>query len=415
MKKSLLALAVLGAFAGVASAQSSVTLFGTVDVSGTLRQERRPVTRSSAKRPTASTAASSASAASKTRRRPEGRLQTCSLRHVEPATPAPSQPRKFWNRRSTVSLFSNFGELRLGRDYTPTFWNQTIFDAFGTNGLGSSSNVRQLYGGTPCRTTRSATSCRRTSAASTARPWSPPPKAATGRSTAPAATSVAGSASPPVRSTSPSRTREVRASAHGSQPDSAARVAGRRHAEDLQHRRLVGLRLPEAAWATTTSDNARRRARKSVCSISAVIPFGQSEVHVGYDRSKLDHRSAAASTRSVDQIKATYQYNLSKRTAMYATASRLEQQGRAPASDACRAAVRRRRRPPAATRRASSSACVTSSDRRSPRASSRADRKAAFGRPFSWPLALGSRAIPFDAWRRVCSHGHRVDGGRVLL
>ena len=32
MKKSLLALAVLGAFAGVASAQSSVTLFGTVDV-----------------------------------------------------------------------------------------------------------------------------------------------------------------------------------------------------------------------------------------------------------------------------------------------------------------------------------------------------------------------------------------------
>ena len=32
MKKSLLALAVLGAFAGVASAQSSVTLFGIVDV-----------------------------------------------------------------------------------------------------------------------------------------------------------------------------------------------------------------------------------------------------------------------------------------------------------------------------------------------------------------------------------------------
>src|SRR5450755_200055 len=35
MKRSLLALAVLGAFAGVASAQSSVTLFGTVDLAGT--------------------------------------------------------------------------------------------------------------------------------------------------------------------------------------------------------------------------------------------------------------------------------------------------------------------------------------------------------------------------------------------
>ena len=32
MKKSLLALAVLGAFAGVASAQSSVTLYGTIDL-----------------------------------------------------------------------------------------------------------------------------------------------------------------------------------------------------------------------------------------------------------------------------------------------------------------------------------------------------------------------------------------------
>ena len=34
MKKSLLALAVLGGFAGVASAQSSVTLYGTVDLNG---------------------------------------------------------------------------------------------------------------------------------------------------------------------------------------------------------------------------------------------------------------------------------------------------------------------------------------------------------------------------------------------
>ena len=33
MKKSLLALAVLGAYAGVASAQSSVTIFGIVDLS----------------------------------------------------------------------------------------------------------------------------------------------------------------------------------------------------------------------------------------------------------------------------------------------------------------------------------------------------------------------------------------------
>ena len=48
-----------------------------------------------------------------------------------------------FNRRSTVSLTSStWGELRLGRDYTPTFWNTAIFDPFGTGG-GIGAN--QLY------------------------------------------------------------------------------------------------------------------------------------------------------------------------------------------------------------------------------------------------------------------------------
>ncbi|WPH16759.1 porin [Variovorax paradoxus] len=40
-------------------------------------------------------------------------------------------------RRSTVSLSGGFGEVRLGRDYTPTFWNDTVFDPFGANGVGT--------------------------------------------------------------------------------------------------------------------------------------------------------------------------------------------------------------------------------------------------------------------------------------
>ncbi len=42
-----------------------------------------------------------------------------------------------FNRRSTVSLIGNFGEFRLGRDYTPNFWNLTMYDPFGTNGVGT--------------------------------------------------------------------------------------------------------------------------------------------------------------------------------------------------------------------------------------------------------------------------------------
>jgi predicted porin len=47
----------------------------------------------------------------------------------------------FFNRRSTVSLSNQWGELRLGRDYTATFWSWTVFDPFGTNGVGSATNI----------------------------------------------------------------------------------------------------------------------------------------------------------------------------------------------------------------------------------------------------------------------------------
>lgn len=48
----------------------------------------------------------------------------------------------FFGRRSTVSLTSRqLGEIRLGRDYTPAFWNVSQFSPFGTVGVGGSSNL----------------------------------------------------------------------------------------------------------------------------------------------------------------------------------------------------------------------------------------------------------------------------------
>ena len=43
-----------------------------------------------------------------------------------------------FNRRSTVSLSSGWGELRLGRDYTPQFWNTVGSDPFSNVGVGTS-------------------------------------------------------------------------------------------------------------------------------------------------------------------------------------------------------------------------------------------------------------------------------------
>lgn len=47
-----------------------------------------------------------------------------------------------FNRASTVSLLNRgLGEARIGRDYVPTFWNYTLYDPFGTVGVGSATNL----------------------------------------------------------------------------------------------------------------------------------------------------------------------------------------------------------------------------------------------------------------------------------
>ena len=47
-----------------------------------------------------------------------------------------------FNRRSTVSLVGDWGETRIGRDYTPQFLSTGVFDAFGGVGIGISETYR---------------------------------------------------------------------------------------------------------------------------------------------------------------------------------------------------------------------------------------------------------------------------------
>jgi predicted porin len=52
-----------------------------------------------------------------------------------------------FNRRSTVSVAGGWGEVRLGRDYTPQFWNLSVGDPFGTTGLGASQTLNAIING----------------------------------------------------------------------------------------------------------------------------------------------------------------------------------------------------------------------------------------------------------------------------
>ena len=153
MKKSLLALAALTAFAGVASAQSSVTLFGVVDLG------IRAVDNENGARTTLTQDGNASSRLGFRGVEDLGgglRAGFWLEAGVNPdiggtnmTTVGGNSVSQLFNRRSTVSLMGGFGELRLGRDYTPTFWNHTVFDPFGTNGVGSQTNLMVGAAATP--------------------------------------------------------------------------------------------------------------------------------------------------------------------------------------------------------------------------------------------------------------------------
>ncbi|MGE4238818.1 porin [Ramlibacter sp.] len=62
-----------------------------------------------------------------------------------------------FNRRSTVSLSGrNWGELRLGRDFTPAYWNNVFGDPFGNVGVGAAvSYTASIAGVTNTRVSNS--------------------------------------------------------------------------------------------------------------------------------------------------------------------------------------------------------------------------------------------------------------------
>ena len=137
MKKRLLALAALSAATGLASAQSSnVTLFGVVDVN------LRYVNNDGGTQYQMSQDGLASSRLGFRGTEDLGGGLTASFWLEGALNPdIGTASGQSWQRRSTVSLAGGWGELRLGRDYTSTFWNLGIFDPFGTVGVGNAGNL----------------------------------------------------------------------------------------------------------------------------------------------------------------------------------------------------------------------------------------------------------------------------------
>lgn len=145
MKKSLVALAAL-AVVGVASAQSSVTLFGVLDAGVSYADSKTSFANGSTVKQSQWSQSSSGYNSSRLGFRGTEDLGgglaasfwlEAGLNNDTGAAGSSTTAGQLFNRRSTVSLSGNFGEVRIGRDYTASAWNDTVFDPFGFNGVGS--------------------------------------------------------------------------------------------------------------------------------------------------------------------------------------------------------------------------------------------------------------------------------------
>ena len=134
MKKSLIALAALAATASFA--QSSVTIWGIADA-GIQNAKQNGVSKT--------ILSSSGNASSQLGFRGTedlgGGMSASFWLEAGMTVDNGTAAGVAFQRRSTLDLAGNFGAIRLGRDYTPTFWSHTVFDPFGTLGSGAGSNI----------------------------------------------------------------------------------------------------------------------------------------------------------------------------------------------------------------------------------------------------------------------------------
>jgi len=303
MKKSLLALAVLGVFAGEALAQSSsVTLFGIIDLNG------RSVKNGSndALRQMSQDGINSSRLGFRGVEDLGGGMSAGFWLEGAMNPDTGTSGGQSWQRRSTVSLLGGWGEIRLGRDYTSGFWNTTIFDPFGTNGVGAFTNVSinalgSNGGGTYVRSNN------------TVGYFLPGNLGGLyGQAQISAPENVSGTKQTSFRVGYAAGPFNVAVSAQTTKAAPA----------DWKHNNLAGSYNFGFANLMAQYDTQKSGARKQATwLIGAVVPMGQGELHVAYD--KVDQSGGGFDNADANQIAVGYVYNLSKRTAMYGNYSRI--------------------------------------------------------------------------------------------
>jgi predicted porin len=238
---------------------------------------------------------------------------------------------QFFDRRATLSVASRtLGEVRAGRDYIPSYVSWTRFDPFSYVGVAGSNNlvnatplgpIRSAFGSAANTTVRSSNSIQYLLPANLGGIEGGVLVAAGEGATAGSGThKVLGArlgyvAGPLV------------VSGGFTQTENSATIADKFRDAVLGASYDFGSVRLSGAWRRFSLGSPRQTNLMA----AAIVPVGLGELKLSYVRADFDGQVGATNIGSADatQLGLGYVYNLSKRSALYATASRLSNKGAA--------------------------------------------------------------------------------------
>ncbi len=228
-----------------------------------------------------------------------------------------SDASRFFNRRSTVSLIGNFGEVRLGRDFTPTYTGYADYDVFGDNGIAAAGKFDAALGVTR-DSNATAGSGQGTRLGNQIAYFLPSNIGGIyGRAAVAAGEGTAGNKYVGGRLGYAAGPFDVSGS-YGEyevapvQGDDKFSVASAGASYDLGVVKLSGY----------YTQNKFANQKVASYSLGAIVPIGLGQIKAAYTRANASGRTAAnanVDANDADQFALGYVYNLSKRTALYGT------------------------------------------------------------------------------------------------
>lgn len=245
-------------------------------------------------------------------------------------TGATASSTQFWDRRATVSLISkSFGELRAGRDFVPTYLNWSRYDPFSYVGVAGANNfvsatplgpIRSAYGAGVNTTVRSSNSVQ----------YLLPGGLGGLEGGLLVAAGEGGTAANGQHKVSGARLGYAAAmwgvSAAHTRTTNDLTVAGA-HKDSAIGGHLF---LPVVKLSAAYREFKYSQAKQVNLLIGAIVPVGPSgELKASLNRANLKGRVGTASIDANDatQYGLGYVHSLSKRTALYATYSRVDNKG----------------------------------------------------------------------------------------